>query len=55
MKTMLMARIRRWRDRQRAWQQQREWFARTFRADLYLATRDYWDRRSHINAENHRR
>ena len=43
----LLTRLRRRRDRQRAWQQQREWFAATFNSDLYLASKDYWDRRTH--------
>ena len=43
----LLTRLRRRRDRQRAWQQQREWFAATFKPDLYLASKDYWDRRTH--------
>ena len=43
----IIARLLRRLDRQRAWQQQREWFAATFKPDLYLANKDYWNRRTH--------
>jgi hypothetical protein len=43
----IIARLLRRLDRQRAWQQQREWFAATFKPDLYLASKEYWNRRTH--------